>query len=108
MLIYIFFFSSRRRHTRLVSDWSSDVCSSDLSITRSTARRVLSRIFLLLSTAETVDLETPASAATSEIVECFTAGFRMGLPKPLQTTFPVSQQQGRSQAPAPPALQCGS
>src|SRR5438046_10505329 len=26
----LFFFSSRRRHTRLVSDWSSDVCSSDL------------------------------------------------------------------------------
>src|SRR5262249_57844368 len=29
-LTYVFFFSSRRRHTRLVSDWSSDVCSSDL------------------------------------------------------------------------------
>src|SRR5262249_6198326 len=28
---WIFFFSSRRRHTRLVSDWSSDVCSSDLA-----------------------------------------------------------------------------
>src|SRR5258706_7807550 len=27
-----FFFSSRRRHTRLVSDWSSDVCSSDLNV----------------------------------------------------------------------------
>src|SRR5258706_3118961 len=26
----VVFFSSRRRHTRLVSDWSSDVCSSDL------------------------------------------------------------------------------
>src|SRR5829696_7287299 len=26
------FFSSRRRHTRLVSDWSSDVCSSDLFV----------------------------------------------------------------------------
>src|SRR5256885_5080936 len=26
-----FFFSSRRRHTRLQGDWSSDVCSSDLS-----------------------------------------------------------------------------
>src|SRR6202165_5256490 len=25
-----FFFSSRRRHTRLLGDWSSDVCSSDL------------------------------------------------------------------------------
>src|SRR5262249_58798913 len=29
--LWVFFFSSRRRHTRLVSDWSSDVCSSDLS-----------------------------------------------------------------------------
>src|SRR5256885_5380320 len=25
----VFFFSSRRRHTRLQGDWSSDVCSSD-------------------------------------------------------------------------------
>src|SRR5256885_10207583 len=28
--ICFFFFSSRRRHTRLQGDWSSDVCSSDL------------------------------------------------------------------------------
>src|SRR5258705_7198551 len=28
--IIFFFFSSRRRHTRCLSDWSSDVCSSDL------------------------------------------------------------------------------
>src|SRR5256885_7103907 len=27
---FFFFFSSRRRHTRLQGDWSSDVCSSDL------------------------------------------------------------------------------
>src|SRR3712207_8412512 len=27
-----FFFSSRRRHTRYWRDWSSDVCSSDLSL----------------------------------------------------------------------------
>src|SRR5690348_13302178 len=27
----VFFFSSRRRHTRWTGDWSSDVCSSDLS-----------------------------------------------------------------------------
>src|SRR5260221_11753551 len=26
----LFFFSSRRRHTRSLCDWSSDVCSSDL------------------------------------------------------------------------------
>src|SRR2546426_4323272 len=31
MFMSFFFFSSRRRHTRLQGDWSSDVCSSDLS-----------------------------------------------------------------------------
>src|SRR5256885_3670903 len=30
VLCLLFFFSSRRRHTRLQGDWSSDVCSSDL------------------------------------------------------------------------------
>src|SRR5256885_7761842 len=30
--VRFFFFSSRRRHTRLQGDWSSDVCSSDLLI----------------------------------------------------------------------------
>src|SRR5207245_3527124 len=29
----VFFFSSRRRHTRCYRDWSSDVCSSDLLLT---------------------------------------------------------------------------
>src|SRR5205809_6206154 len=29
---FFFFFSSRRRHTRCSRDWSSDVCSSDLSV----------------------------------------------------------------------------
>src|SRR3712207_7743668 len=29
--VVFFFFSSRRRHTRYWRDWSSDVCSSDLS-----------------------------------------------------------------------------
>src|SRR5438067_10464069 len=31
--IFVFFFSSRRRHTRSKRDWRSDVCSSDLSQT---------------------------------------------------------------------------
>src|SRR2546430_12586974 len=30
--MFVFFFSSRRRHTRFDCDWSSDVCSSDLSV----------------------------------------------------------------------------
>src|SRR5690606_32353933 len=29
--VHVFFFSSRRRHTRFSRDWSSDVCSSDLT-----------------------------------------------------------------------------
>src|SRR5699024_11993913 len=33
VILFLFFFSSRRRHTRSKRDWSSDVCSSDLLIT---------------------------------------------------------------------------
>src|SRR5256886_11720943 len=32
VVIVFFFFSSRRRHTRFDCDWSSDVCSSDLTL----------------------------------------------------------------------------
>src|SRR5438309_5298353 len=32
---FFFFFSSRRRHTRWNCDWSSDVCSSDLMLLKS-------------------------------------------------------------------------
>src|SRR5256886_8260378 len=31
VIFHLFFFSSRRRHTRFDCDWSSDVCSSDLA-----------------------------------------------------------------------------
>src|SRR3972149_444993 len=34
LIFFVFFFSSRRRHTRFDCDWSSDVCSSDLSCGR--------------------------------------------------------------------------
>src|SRR6266480_5527365 len=46
MIIFLyvfFFFSSRRRHTRLTCDWSSDVCSSDLG-----ARDALHTVALVL------------------------------------------------------------
>src|SRR5436189_4505773 len=36
-----FFFSSRRRHTRYIGDWSSDVCSSDLTYPWSMYVRVI-------------------------------------------------------------------
>src|SRR5215469_4017108 len=43
--VLFFFFSSRRRHTRSLRDWSSDVCSSDL------ANAVIGRIRALLGNA---------------------------------------------------------
>src|ERR671910_2865947 len=44
------FFSSRRRHTRLQGDWSSDVCSSDLDL-RTAVTEVLSEDGILLPAA---------------------------------------------------------
>src|SRR5207247_4112279 len=40
--LVVFFFSSRRRHTRSTRDWSSDVCSSDLGSAAPGRVRVLS------------------------------------------------------------------
>src|SRR5256885_3658782 len=42
--LMFFFFSSRRRHTRLQGDWSSDVCSSDLTLHNEFSRMELSTI----------------------------------------------------------------
>src|SRR5205814_7227737 len=41
---FVFFFSSRRRHTRCLSDWSSDVCSSDLDPDRRASGRRTTRV----------------------------------------------------------------
>src|SRR5579871_2780314 len=41
VLLVFFFFSSRRRHTRSLRDWSSDVCSSDLGIVQNPLRHAI-------------------------------------------------------------------
>src|SRR5688500_19502062 len=45
----VFFFSSRRRHTRLQGDWSSDVCSSDLKaqVEAATGRKRPGPLFII-------------------------------------------------------------
>src|SRR5205814_5421761 len=44
-----FFFSSRRRHTRCLSDWSSDVCSSDYGVRIfSGMRNILTSLLIVL------------------------------------------------------------
>src|SRR5256885_4410777 len=63
----LFFFSSRRRHTRLQGDWSSDVCSSDLrdGTTFALARRLDQRgvPVMFVSAARKIDIPTELSAA---------------------------------------------
>src|SRR5258705_8090019 len=58
-----FFFSSRRRHTRCLSDWSSDVCSSDLGflpITRLAVVREEAAAYPVISGPRTLfEVDTP-------------------------------------------------
>src|SRR5690348_1172304 len=49
--LMLFFFSSRRRHTRWTGDWSSDVCSSDLALIRNKEIGFVFQTFNLLPRA---------------------------------------------------------
>src|SRR5260221_8604733 len=57
---FFFFFSSRRRHTRSLCDWSSDVCSSDLEIVKAQAG--------ILETDETGAAETKLHALLEDLI----------------------------------------
>src|SRR3712207_5173013 len=56
MTYYVFFFSSRRRHTRYWRDWSSDVCSSDLTFIMA-AQKLLRESGILDNEFTTADVE---------------------------------------------------
>src|SRR2546426_4540412 len=81
-----FFFSSRRRHTRLQGDWSSDVCSSDLPnyFSNDAPQRVQVRIRLGL---------LPSGSGLWPT--------RVGLPHPGQitSTFEIASAPSRSTIP---------
>ena len=47
LFFFFFFFSSRRRHTRYIGDWSSDVCSSDLGFRCGSAPGFYTALFSL-------------------------------------------------------------
>src|SRR5256886_3451524 len=65
--IFIFFFSSRRRHTRFDCDWSSDVCSSDLEMV------VLSDH----GQVDTIPFATAAGRAFGDVIAGLLPGFRV-------------------------------
>src|SRR6266446_242228 len=81
----LFFFSSRRRHTRLQGDWSSDVCSSDLDeldvVVDEVRVEVLDLLLRQLDVVETInDLvvreEPLVSSIGDELLELFGFGER--------------------------------
>src|SRR5256885_12243417 len=61
---YFFFFSSRRRHTRLQGDWSSDVCSSDLGLSHVMEGR---RVFEDLTVEENLVAATYALTGRNQV-----------------------------------------
>src|SRR2546422_8747436 len=63
-MVFFFFFSSRRRHTRCSRDWSSDVCSSDL--TGAGVQSLMSGIAELLPAAAG-DLDGPVSGSVFKV-----------------------------------------
>src|SRR3712207_8330240 len=71
-LAYLFFFSSRRRHTRYWRDWSSDVCSSDLD----EAGDVLERDDVAEVLRDAADLEERRRAVRPPAVRRDRAGLR--------------------------------
>src|SRR5439155_10162666 len=76
----LFFFSSRRRHTRWPRDWSSDVCSSDLALEaqEKLARRHTELDAKLAKLAELEQREA-AMARTQTDLERRTAELKNGL-----------------------------
>src|SRR6266487_6301359 len=60
----VFFFSSRRRHTRWTGDWSSDVCSSDLGRAWVRARGELPRCWWLTGSASSACRPSELAGAT--------------------------------------------
>src|SRR5262245_61775601 len=82
MICVFFFFSSRRRHTRCLSDWSSDVCSSDLRKAKSepesaAAALALAKVFreaLFALVTQIVSGSAPPKAALALLREHWIAG----------------------------------
>src|SRR5438034_2505466 len=59
--ILFFFFSSRRRHTRSLCDWSSDVCSSDLIFMPSASQGLDGQVTITLGAKGVIECELVSS-----------------------------------------------
>src|SRR5256885_6056985 len=76
---FVFFFSSRRRHTRLQGDWSSDMCSSDLTVTgalegEELKRKIADVHFVGIRSRTQLTADVFAAAQKLVAVGCFCIG----------------------------------
>src|SRR5256885_8445263 len=81
-----FFFSSRRRHTRLQGDWSSDVCSSDLTVLLRRMMKQLTICWRKVAGKLTAPRRWPARCDTTTMT-----------PGNLKTRRPVQRMPARSE-----------
>src|SRR5436189_4526501 len=73
--MYLFFFSSRRRHTRYIGDWSSDVCSSDLA---SYATRYIYKHIVAAGLADRLELQVSYAIGVARPLSLFVDTFGTG------------------------------
>src|SRR5690625_5648631 len=71
-MVYLFFFSSRRRHTRWPRDWSSDVCSSDLDHGRAHARPSPRSYLSVPDASDRIDFVRPGAPSDPPLQEART------------------------------------
>src|SRR5256885_5708788 len=93
----LFFFSSRRRHTRLQGDWSSDVCSSDLG--RFSAARKLARLSEWLTRSSLDSWQARRRSAT-------VSSYRPSALKARARTLRIRSEEHTSELQSPCNLVC--
>src|SRR5215213_4855418 len=99
----VFFFSSRRRHTRLVSDWSSDVC---LPISAGLARERIAEQAAVRSEDLVVALAEPVEQPGRALDVGEEKGRALGAPNLGHTTI-VGSAESEQEAPDPTAARAG-
>src|SRR6266481_5573179 len=105
----VFFFSSRRRHTRWNCDWSSDVCSSDLIRERSngSATTHLDYREVLEMDIDAVIIGSPDHWHVRMAVDALAAGKDVYLEKPVTHTIEEGVTLARAVRSSKHILQCG-
>src|SRR5688500_20374807 len=90
-----FFFSSRRRHTRLQGDWSSDVCSSDLCLFPDTRTGALPKGRALFVACSARNFRRIRTQNFTQLVETVFSLVATAVPGELSAAGPFADGGGR-------------